>query len=104
MEKDQVIIKKLNDLVTCLICFSRFANPKTLECQHTFCSSCLKDSVDDGKIVCPICQHDNDLKVVRNNRKNELADSLSGLKDEIRERLTEKAGEIRIVIPENVKF
>ena len=104
MEKDQIIIKKLNDLVTCLICFSKFTNPKTLECQHTFCSFCLKDSVNGGKIVCPICHHDNDLKIVRSYKQNELVDALSGLKDEIRERLNEKAGEIRIEIPKNVIF
>lgn len=99
-----MIIKKLDDLVRCSLCFTRFANPKTLECQHTFCSICLKDVVEEGKLICPICQYDNDLKVIRNNRQNGLIDAMSQLKDEIRERLTEKAGEIRIVVPENVIY
>ncbi|XP_071798500.1 uncharacterized protein [Asterias amurensis] len=47
--------------IECPICLSRFTDPKMLDCQHSFCLTCLHDLVDkqDPKteiIICPVCR------------------------------------------------
>ena len=50
----------VEELLTCAFCLSEAINPKSLECQHTFCLECLtqyirtKDVKD--KIECPTCR------------------------------------------------
>ena len=59
----------IESLITCSICFERFTAPKTLPCEHSFCSHCLartvasslvkNDVLDTSKditITCPICK------------------------------------------------
>ncbi|XP_071953394.1 tripartite motif-containing protein 2-like [Antedon mediterranea] len=59
----------------CAICLERFTEPKTLECLHSYCLSCLQSLIKtSGKIKCPKCctVHDNinqhDLKNVNTNK------------------------------------
>lgn len=33
---------KIDDLLQCPICLEIFHDPKVLDCQHTFCTNCLK--------------------------------------------------------------
>ncbi|XP_038055893.1 E3 ubiquitin-protein ligase TRIM56-like [Patiria miniata] len=44
----------------CPICFSRFTNPKILNCLHSFCQRCLEIMMEghpqQGEITCPICR------------------------------------------------
>jgi hypothetical protein len=50
--------QKLNDLFTCEICSNILNEPKTLPCQHTFCSKpCLISLIDYRyrNIKCPKC-------------------------------------------------
>ena len=103
MEQYNQIFKKLEELVLCPICLQRFLSPKTLECQHTFCSKCLKSlHAQDQRLVCPICRRESNLNVTNTGNQNCTIAQLNELKDEIKEILTEKADEIRIVFPENV--
>ncbi|XP_033121512.1 tripartite motif-containing protein 3-like [Anneissia japonica] len=46
----------------CAICLSRFHQPKTLKCMHTYCQQCIKKCVEaHGKIKCPTCGQEHDL-------------------------------------------
>lgn len=105
MEKYEAILKKLDDLVLCPICLNRFLSPKTLECQHSFCAKCLKTlRAVDQRLVCPICRRGSDLNVMSTQNQNYTLAQINELKDEIKEVLMEKAGEIKIVLQENVIF
>ncbi|XP_033120960.1 tripartite motif-containing protein 2-like [Anneissia japonica] len=46
----------------CAICLSRFNQPKTLKCMHTYCLQCIQKWVEThGKMKCPICGQEHDL-------------------------------------------
>lgn len=50
-------LKKLEDQLTCPICFTFFTNPKPLQCFHIYCRGCLEQVVDgDQSICCPKCR------------------------------------------------
>ncbi|XP_033100177.1 tripartite motif-containing protein 2-like [Anneissia japonica] len=43
-------------VLECAICLKRLQNPKSLNCQHSFCLACLEDWVKKkGKLTCPTC-------------------------------------------------
>ncbi|XP_033109380.1 tripartite motif-containing protein 2-like isoform X2 [Anneissia japonica] len=43
-------------VLECTICFKRLQNPKSLNCLHSFCLSCLEDWVKEkGRLTCPTC-------------------------------------------------
>ncbi|CAF1491829.1 unnamed protein product [Rotaria sp. Silwood1] len=67
-------IENLENLLQCTICHQRFQTPKVLECQHTFCLSCLQNIYDteNQTLICPICQRN--IKLTEN--LNELANNL----------------------------
>ncbi|XP_048253788.1 protein wech-like isoform X2 [Haliotis rufescens] len=56
--------KKLTDNhLTCVICTEVFTDPATLQCNHTFCKSCLlkytktqPEAIQDKTIPCPSCR------------------------------------------------
>ena len=54
-------LKKLEDQLTCAICFDSFKQPKMLDCFHVFCEHCLQGLVvQDGQrnvVRCPTCRH-----------------------------------------------
>ncbi len=103
MEQYNDIFKRLDELVLCPICLQRFVSPKTLECQHTFCSKCLKSlHAKDQRLVCPICRRESHLNVTSTGNQNCALAQLNELNDEIKNILMQKAGEIRIVVTENV--
>lgn len=54
LEKDYTILK-LND-VLCPICRSILVEPVTLPCQHGFCLTCFKGTVENANLVCPLCR------------------------------------------------
>ncbi|XP_033106662.1 tripartite motif-containing protein 2-like [Anneissia japonica] len=46
----------------CAICLSRFHQPKTLKCMHTYCLQCIQKEVEThGKMKCPICGQEHGL-------------------------------------------
>ena len=54
--------KKLEEQLTCSICLERYANPRTLPCQHFFCQDCLGhlpvEMREEKRFVrCPTCRH-----------------------------------------------
>ena len=50
----------LHDLLICSFCLEDTSNPKTLNCQHTFCCECLRKYIstkdDKNKVECPTCR------------------------------------------------
>lgn len=48
-------VLKLND-VLCPICRSILIEPVTLPCNHGFCLSCFKGTVENANLVCPLCR------------------------------------------------
>lgn len=44
------------DQVTCSICLSRYRNPVTLPCGHSFCGTCIQDSWRSSEKLCPVCR------------------------------------------------
>ena len=54
-------IQKLEEQLTCPVCFDCYDNPKTLPCLHSFCLKCIQQlpvDLDKGKhqIRCPTCR------------------------------------------------
>ncbi|XP_033125795.1 E3 ubiquitin-protein ligase RNF213-like [Anneissia japonica] len=46
----------------CAICLSRFQQPKTLKCMHTYCLQCIQKWVEThGKMKCPTCGQNHNL-------------------------------------------
>ncbi|XP_058023684.1 zinc finger protein RFP-like [Ahaetulla prasina] len=54
----QQIVQKLQQELTCSICFKSFLNPTTLACGHNFCHACLVSYWSQFPIetACPQCQ------------------------------------------------
>lgn len=54
------IEKKLAKHLECPICLEKFAEPKVLSCQHSYCKKCLKRLVrlerEDYEVTCPECR------------------------------------------------
>ena len=54
-------LKKLEEQLTCAICYQLYTNPKILPCFHSFCQQCLedlpRDPQGDNCISCPTCHH-----------------------------------------------
>lgn len=50
----------LQESLTCSVCTNLFGNPRTLPCQHVFCSECLHQYLEawtkEGKVNCPLCR------------------------------------------------
>ncbi|XP_070535515.1 netrin receptor UNC5B-like [Ptychodera flava] len=45
-------------IVTCTICREIFRDPRILQCQHTFCKTCLDKLVGGShEVTCPLCRH-----------------------------------------------
>ncbi|CAF3707199.1 unnamed protein product [Rotaria sp. Silwood1] len=67
-------IENLENLLQCTICHQRFQTPKVLECQHTFCLSCLQNIYDteNQTLICPICQRNIKLTENLNELENNL--------------------------------
>ena len=56
--KSDIAVTKMEEELSCSICYNIFIEPKVLDCQHVYCMQCLKDWV--GKqltIECPECRH-----------------------------------------------
>ena len=52
-------LEKLSKILECNICLGQMTNPKTLQCSHAFCKSCLDNVIQwcgdgSGVIVCPL--------------------------------------------------
>ena len=56
---------EFEDLLTCMICFDSYTNPKMLKCGHTFCQECLNSyyrkyqqqkNAIRSKLPCPTCR------------------------------------------------
>ena len=57
---------KLEEQLTCPVCFDHYTNPKTLPCLHSFCQDCLEGLPLDKKnetyyLSCPTCRHCTEL-------------------------------------------
>ena len=54
-------LKKLEEQLTCAICYQLYTNPKILPCFHSFCQQCLeglpRDPQGENYISCPTCHH-----------------------------------------------
>ena len=59
-----VRMERAREELVCAICFETFREPRTLACQHTFCTECLKQLSDTAHrkhssattIDCPECR------------------------------------------------
>ncbi|XP_046574198.1 uncharacterized protein LOC124282289 [Haliotis rubra] len=59
--------KLLERHLTCSICMGVFTDPATLQCQHTFCRSCLLQYIhtqpETLHVRCPTCRHQSEVGV-----------------------------------------
>ena len=46
---------KLDNDVTCPVCYGTYNDPRILPCQHSFCHQCIQGLKKDGMIKCPAC-------------------------------------------------
>ncbi|XP_050403664.1 E3 ubiquitin-protein ligase TRIM56-like [Patella vulgata] len=50
------------DKSVCSICLNDFKQPKIIDCDHTFCFTCLEDYTNkvssNNRFPCPLCRHD----------------------------------------------
>ncbi|KAL6046937.1 hypothetical protein STEG23_019977, partial [Scotinomys teguina] len=68
----------LEDLMTCSICLSRYRDPVTLPCGHSFCRDCIQDSWRCWEKTCPECRQPfpEDAKLSRNVTLSTLLQTL----------------------------
>ena len=57
---------KLEEQLTCPVCFDLYTNPKTLPCLHSFCDTCIERFPQDKEgetyyLSCPTCRHHTEL-------------------------------------------
>lgn len=59
---------KTLDWLKCNICFNSFDDscirPRSLSCGHTFCERCLKNTFQNGFLICPQCRKSHKIKSV----------------------------------------
>ncbi|XP_026199080.1 nuclear factor 7, brain-like [Anabas testudineus] len=72
----------LEDYLCCHVCSETFRDPVSLSCNHSFCSSCLKQFWKDAKIKnCPICKRKSSKEDPEVNfALKKVADSFAGRK------------------------
>ena len=57
---------KLEEQLTCPVCFDLYTNPKTLPCLHSFCEACIERFPQNKEgetyyLSCPTCRHRTEL-------------------------------------------
>ena len=78
--------KKLQDIITCNICFEVYNVPQSLKCRHVYCHDCIQQLKEGSEIQCPDCRETcsiHEIKkdsrtqtLVHNLQKNTLKDVL----------------------------
>lgn len=48
--------KMADDKTSCPICLERFVSPKSLQCGHSFCESCINQMKKGNSVSCPFCR------------------------------------------------
>uniref|UniRef100_A0A452SHY6 RING finger protein 207 n=1 Tax=Ursus americanus TaxID=9643 RepID=A0A452SHY6_URSAM len=48
--------------LVCPLCHAQFECPCLLDCFHDFCAGCLRGRATDGRLACPLCQHQTVVK------------------------------------------
>ncbi|XP_008762614.1 RING finger protein 207 isoform X4 [Rattus norvegicus] len=43
--------------LVCPLCHTQYEHPCLLDCFHDFCAGCLRGRATDGRLSCPLCQH-----------------------------------------------
>ncbi|XP_031235482.1 RING finger protein 207 [Mastomys coucha] len=43
--------------LVCPLCHTQYERPCLLDCFHDFCTGCLRGRATDGRLSCPLCQH-----------------------------------------------
>ncbi|XP_006539073.1 RING finger protein 207 isoform X2 [Mus musculus] len=43
--------------LVCPLCHGQYERPCLLDCFHDFCTGCLRGRATDGRLSCPLCQH-----------------------------------------------
>ena len=82
-------LPSLEEVLECAICLQTFTAPKKLQCDHTFCETCLHDLFNargqPGNLTCPTCSAKtsvpaNGIAGLRNDfRANEMIDMIGRL-------------------------
>ncbi|KAM9685392.1 RING finger protein 207 [Trichechus inunguis] len=48
--------------LVCPLCHEQYERPCLLDCFHDFCAGCLRGRASDGRLTCPLCQHQTVVK------------------------------------------
>ncbi|XP_075849576.1 LOW QUALITY PROTEIN: RING finger protein 207 [Microcebus murinus] len=48
--------------LVCPLCHAQYERPCLLDCFHSFCTDCLRGRATDGRLTCPLCQHQTVVK------------------------------------------
>ncbi|XP_058160538.1 RING finger protein 207 [Dasypus novemcinctus] len=48
--------------LVCPLCHAQYERPCLLDCFHDFCAGCLRGRASDGRLACPLCQHQTVVK------------------------------------------
>ena len=75
----------VDSALRCQVCRDFYITPMITSCSHTFCSRCIRDSLNnDGK--CPTCREKDDASKLRNNYPvEELVDAFKRARPNIME-------------------
>ena len=86
----------VDSALRCQVCRDFYATPMITSCSHTFCSRCIRDSLNnDGK--CPTCREKDDASKLRNNYPvEELVDAFKRARPNIME-YAKRSAEVTVV-------
>uniref|UniRef100_A0A8C3WZQ9 RING finger protein 207 n=1 Tax=Catagonus wagneri TaxID=51154 RepID=A0A8C3WZQ9_9CETA len=48
--------------LVCPLCHAQYERPCLLDCFHDFCAGCLRGRAAEGRLACPLCQHQTAVK------------------------------------------
>ncbi|XP_029917071.1 nuclear factor 7, brain-like [Myripristis murdjan] len=96
-------IALLENYVNCHVCAETFRDPVSLSCQHSFCSSCLKQfwELNQNK-NCPICKRKSSKEELKVNfTLKKLADSFAGRQKAASSETKKEEEEVELVCSEH---
>jgi hypothetical protein len=87
-------------VINCSICLSKYENPSTLPCSHTFCRECI-DKAIETKEQCPICTSKFKYHQIRSeNYLHDIINTFYELVDNLKSKMIKASSVVNVNVTE----